>query len=162
MGLQTLQLRLSSNALGDDGATAIAKALRETPTLSAMTLAIADNGVTDKGARKLCEALHDLYDLVTLAFKLTDNPLTLSGANMLEAAVKHAADRKGATVVSPAPLSFGFGFLAEEGSERPAAPEPLDPDRNWWMPQPTILYTSVTSQGIRSNVPKVEESGDAV
>jgi Leucine-rich repeat (LRR) protein len=79
-------LILSDNSIGDEGARALAKALRGAPTL--VTLYLDGNSIGDEGARALAKALHSAPTLETLY--LDGNSIGDKGAHALAKALPNA------------------------------------------------------------------------
>ena len=82
----TLQeLRLSTNSIGDDGAVALAKALHHNSTLKRLHLS--SNSISDDGAVALAKALHHNFTLKEL--HLDNNSISDDGAEALAKALCH-------------------------------------------------------------------------
>ena len=79
------ELYLSTNSIGDDGAVALAKALHHNSTLKILYLSY--NGISDDGAVALAKALHHNSTLDGLI--LSDNSISDDGAEALAKALCH-------------------------------------------------------------------------
>ena len=90
--LQRLRLDLSSNNIGDAGASALAAAFGGAPLLSALSLDLTDNCIGDHGAQFLAKALSNKgSSLHSLAMSLSHNDaITTVGVQALQQALKPA------------------------------------------------------------------------
>ena len=89
-----LELNLSCNSIGDDGAKALADALKKCCNIKLTSLNLSSNSIGDDGAKALADALKNCCNIKLTSLNLSSNSIGDDGAKALADALKNCCNIK--------------------------------------------------------------------